>query len=383
MTLGIYIHVPFCRKKCDYCSFYSVLLDPATVKGQALLDTYMGGIGSEIRKRLPRCEEAVIDTIYFGGGTPSMLSYGHIRDIIALLNSIKQLSENCEVTVECNPEDVSREKLSSFYSAGVTRMVLGVQTLDAGLHRTLGRSGTLCSTQVLDDYFCVPCLTHCVDVITGIPGQTREALQNDLAIVSSYRPEHISAYLLSVDRGTPLGARMGNSPPGDDMQRDLYQETIRFLTGRGYRHYEISNFAFPGYESRHNVKYWRFRPYLGLGPGAHSFYGNKRWINSFSVDAYLADNAAGPVEDVRCWSDAMVEYILTGLRMRDGISLRDMTAALKMPVPDSVLEKIGFMERNGMVRIRERAGDRLVSLSDYGIVMADRVIYEIVEEILT
>ena len=342
----------------------------------------MGRIGSEIQKRLPRCEEPVIDTIYFGGGTPSMLGCGHIRDSIALLNSIKRLSDTCEVTVECNPEDVSREKLSSFYSAGVTRTVLGVQTLAAGLHRTLGRSGALCSTRVLDEYFSVPSLIHGVDVITGIPGQTREALQKDLAIVSSYRPEHVSAYLLSVDRGTPLGTRMGNPPPDENMQCDLYQETIRLLTGRGYRHYEISNFAFPGYESRHNVKYWRFRPYLGLGPSAHSFYGNKRWINSFSVDAYLADNAAGPVEDVRCWSDAMVEYILTGLRMRDGISLRDMTAVLKMPVPGSVLQKIVIMERNGMVRVRESAGDRLVSLTDDGIVMADRVIYEIVEEIL-
>ena len=380
MTCGLYIHIPYCRKKCDYCNFYSIPLGQNGSAG-GIPDAYIQKLHNEIRDRLPEPEISSADTVYFGGGTPSLLTAGQVDGIIGLLGEHVTLDHDAEITLEINPGDLSPEKLSEFRNAGINRVVLGVQTLSRRLHTLIGRSAALCTVRELDIFFGATGLTHCVDLIAGIPSQSSVELLHDIDLVAGYRPEHISAYLLSVERNTPLGARLSPDPAFEAEQGALFELTMGRLRELGYEHYEISNYAMPGFESRHNMKYWRFDPYVGFGPGAHTFINGERYINAMSVGEYLMAERTVLGHDIRSPRSAAVEYILTGLRLMRGISMPEMEDRLAYKLPDNVIERIRKAESDGLIIATERDGRRF-SLSEKGIMVADSVIYRIVEPLI-
>jgi oxygen-independent coproporphyrinogen-3 oxidase len=220
-----------------------------------------------------------------------------------------------------NPEDFTTDKVRGYVSSGVNRIVLGIQSLNKALRRTIGRRGNTEVRKILDKFFLQQGFNRCIDLITGIPGQTYENCLEDLIIISGYRPEHISLYLLSVERGTPLSERLITDDLFDDMQLTVWGRSIDFLVNEGYNHYEISNFSLPGFESIHNSKYWHFIPYAGFGAGAHSFTGSTRYSNNMLLNDYIRQKHAVYTFDNRNESDIVVEFFMTALR-----DLRGFTA---------------------------------------------------------
>jgi len=196
------------------------------------------------------------------------------------------------------------------------------------------------------------------------------------------RPAHISAYLLSIEKETPLNGRIGHAHAIEEMQREVFEMTQAYCTGAGYIHYEISNYSLPGCESKHNMKYWTFQPYIGFGPGSHSFYNNQRFINSMSVDAYLSSRTEELAQDVRGENADLVEYVLTGLRLINGISVDEMEHLLNKPMPDAVLKNMYELYDAGLLDIAEEARGRRIRLTDNGLNFADSVIYKSLEPIV-
>ena len=382
MKPGIYIHVPFCRKKCDYCSFYSVPVDPASSAGRAGLRAYCERVGQEARLRLGGLSGCAIDTVYFGGGTPSLLEPDSVSGILNTLKETARVDSSAEVTIEVNPEDCSAEKLCAFRDAGITRAVLGVQTRDLSLHDLIGRSSSVAGDEMLDTFFSVHGIIPCADIIAGIPGQGEDGLIADLDSLCSRGARHLSVYLLTIEKGTPLSRRMTYTRDLEEAQRGLFEAVIGYLSGMGLAHYEISNFAVPGFESRHNMKYWKFLPYLGLGAGAHSFIRNKRTMCAMSAEEYLCGDEFRFDEDRRAPTAAAVEYLLTGLRLLEGISLAEMEQATGVAATAGLLSRIDSLAEKGLVSVTRKNGDRVVALSGEGLFQADSVIYAVAEEYL-
>lgn len=381
MTGGIYIHVPFCRRKCDYCAFYSVPA-PCALPGFLVPERYIRVLTDEIRERLLAAGFASADTVYFGGGTPSLMSADQVSAVLGVVRQCAELDDGAEITLEMNPGDVSAAALEGYRDASVNRIVLGVQTLNGRLHGVIGRSAAFCTTGDLDVFFGVPGIVHCADIITGIPTQSADELARDIDLVAQYRPSHISAYSLSVEKNTPLAGRMSLDAAAESEQAALFEAAMERLKGHGYEHYEISNYALPGFRSRHNLKYWRFDPYIGFGPGAHSFVRGERYINAMTVEDYMASGRVVLDHDERRPGSAAAEYIMTGLRLLDGISLDELEERLGLRLPGPVMVRMRKAEADGLAVLSDTGEGRLIRLTTRGIMIADRVIYGIVEPLL-
>lgn len=322
---GIYVHVPFCRKRCPYCAFVLIESDGS------LHERFVEKVCREIRKAAKPAR-----TLYLGGGTPSLLSPDQIRRIVEAVGGRPE-----EVTVECNPEGFRPEGLRE---AGVTRITLGIQALDDGLLRFLGREhdaeGARRAYRDARRHF----ENICVDLIFGIPGQTLEGWRRTLEEVRSWRPAHVSLYGLTYEQGTPFEKLKDRLP--EEQERAMYEAAMDALAD--YHHYEISNFALPGYESLHNRAYWEGRPYLGFGPGAHSYVPQERWWNIANVREWLDRDDAVLRHETLTPEQIRLERILLGLRQDVGIE-----ASLVASIPEA-LE--GFLDRdNGRIRL-SRAG---------------------------
>ncbi|HOQ13217.1 MAG TPA: radical SAM family heme chaperone HemW [Spirochaetota bacterium] len=351
---GIYIHVPFCKKKCDYCSFYSVPL-----KDEVILEQYVSRLCDEISS----CSDvfpSLADTIYFGGGTPSLLKEEHLEKIISAVKNRFELSKGAEITLEMNPEDFSHSKIDSCLKCGINRIVLGVQSLDVDLRRFIGRSTALVPDKTLKDFLSRSDFIRCVDLIAGIPGQTKEEIIYELEYITNLQPDHISLYLLSLEDGTSLKQRFPGDNEFSDFQARIWEVAIDYLVSKGFDHYEISNFAKPGFISRHNSKYWHFLPYAGFGPGAHSFTGKVRYYNDMSVEDYIAEEFNYNI-DIRTGNDVIVEFIITALRDLHGFSYADFERVTGIKMPDDIHYKIqlyithGYMsDENGKIKLSRK-----------------------------
>ncbi len=372
---GIYIHIPFCRNKCDYCNFYSIPADTDS----PLIRSYIEKLKEEINKLPDGWYLPYADTIYFGGGTPSMLSPGDIETLILSLRSKFSVSCDAEITLEMNPEDFSREKIRGYVSCGVNRIVFGVQSLNDNLRKTLGRRGKTEVQNRLDLFFSESGFTKCIDLIAGIPGQTEENCLEDLKIVTGYRPEHISLYLLSVENGTPLSARLLPDDLFDEMQLDVWSRSIDFLAGKGYNHYEISNYSLPGFESKHNSKYWHFVPYAGFGAGSHSFTGSRRYSNNMSVADYIGSKDVHYTGDNRSDSDVVVEFFMTALRDLRGVTSGDFRAVTGADFSREIYQRLGSLVERGLVAL----ADGKYSLTRDGLFRTNSVIYELTEDYIS
>ncbi|HEY7517094.1 MAG TPA: radical SAM family heme chaperone HemW [Methylomirabilota bacterium] len=327
-TLGFYVHVPFCTRRCHYCSFNtSPLDDPASMR------RYLGALGRELDLlgALAWASRVEIGSVFFGGGTPSLLEGDALAGVLARMRRRFSVATGAEITVECNPESVTREKLAAYRAAGVNRLSLGVQSLDDAVLSRIGRLHDARGARAAFD--AARAAGHdnvSVDLMYGLPGLDPEAWTRAVEKVLDWEPEHLSAYGLTLDAGSLWGAAGVAGLPPEEHVVEQYWALTRVAAARGFEHYEISNYARPGFRSRHNLTYWRAAEYLAAGPGGCGFVGDVRYSNVKPVARYCAAAEAGtlPVETFERLTDAQraAEQLILGLRTADGVS----SAALAM-----------------------------------------------------
>ncbi len=347
-----------------------------------LLSCYENRLIGELRERSQDLAGYKADTVYFGGGTPSLITPISIERIIDTIDSVYGFSKHdSEITLECNPEDVSTECLRRFVASGINRIVLGVQSMDLD-HRTfIGRSGSIFGRRLLEEFFSTEGFIRCIDLIIGIPGQSEQSLREELQLIALYRPEHISVYLLSIENNTPLGSRFREYENFQEDQRRAYLTAEEVLTGIGYTHYEISNYCLPGRISRHNMKYWKFMPYAGFGPGAHSFVGGERLINTCGIDEYISTGTIRLFKDEREGKSAIAEFFMTGMRLMEGVSGEEYEHIFGVTIPEGIMAAFESLQGKGYVNIGRDDGVR-IRFTTRGILIMDALLQEVLEPYL-
>lgn len=330
-TLGLYIHIPFCRSKCDYCDFYSL-------SGRETdMDDYLRALITHIRQTAPTAAAFCVDTIYFGGGTPSIFGLHRLMEVLTELNEQFHVLPDAEITLEGNPDSVNVPLLASLRNAGFNRLSLGVQSACDEHLRALHRPHTFAQAQQAVAAARTAGFDNVsLDLIYGLPNQSMTQWQDTVEQVLLLEPKHLSCYGLKVEENTPLYARVqqGEILPDDDAQADMYLWMVSRLEQAGYHQYEISNFARPGMQSRHNLRYWLTRPYLGFGPGAHSDFGGQRFSLIRNLDKYIQGIQNGlPVMDscqsISHWERAR-EYLMLRLRTTQGIHPEEYSRTYSM-----------------------------------------------------
>ena len=325
MDLGLYIHIPFCRQKCSYCDF------PSYIGMDQLYDSYTEALRREIAGQGLRFSAAHVGTVYLGGGTPSVLP---TKLLISIVDEIKDnfcLDESVEFTMEANPGTVNLETLATLRQAGINRVSFGIQSFSDSRLAYLGRihNGHQGNEAV---HLARQAGFHNIslDLMYDLPGQTVEDRQHSLQCAADLGVEHISAYGLKIEAGTPLAYLHDSGEltlPNDDVQGDLYEWVNNYLPSRGYGRYEISNYAKAGFRCRHNLRYWQFLPYVGLGAAAHSFLNGDRFANTTNINEYIDRIKQGlsaiEYREHLTQTDAMAEYCFLSLRTAEGISLQE------------------------------------------------------------
>ena len=315
-ALGLYIHIPFCKAKCAYCDFYSL------AHSEEKMDAYMAALLRHLEEVAPRAAGMQVDTVYFGGGTPSYLGAARLCRILQTVLRRYDVARDAEITLEANPDSAGDWKeLRKLRRAGFNRLSLGVQSTDDALMRRIGRIHTYEQVQQAVTAARKAKFTDLsLDLIYGLPGQTMEDWQRTLADAVALGPEHLSCYGLKLEEGTPLWQqRQTLTLPDDDAQADMYLYTVAALGEMGYEQYEISNFAKSGKESRHNLKYWRMEEYAGFGPGAHSDFGGVRYGYVRDIDSYIAGRLVLSESENDSTLARDYEYVMLSLRTAAGI----------------------------------------------------------------
>ncbi|MFG6396603.1 MAG: radical SAM family heme chaperone HemW [Muribaculaceae bacterium] len=313
---GLYIHIPFCRSKCFYCDFFS--------KGEGgETDAYVDALLAEWRLRKVELDEEV-KTIYLGGGTPSLMSDKQLHRLIAGIGSYVEINRLQEFTIEANPEDISIGKINTWRGLGINRISIGIQSFNARELSAIGRQHSAEASSLALEALQQSGINYSADLIYGLPGQSIEDWTENLNRLLSFRPPHFSAYLLSYEPGTRLYAMRENGKVSESDEATvcrMYDILCRSAERNGYGHYEISNFALPGMEGRHNSAYWNLTPYLGLGTSAHSFDGFLRRYNPLNIRQYVTETAEGKTVyeiDDETNLNRFNDYVITSLRTRDG-----------------------------------------------------------------
>ena len=317
---GLYVHVPFCEKKCNYCDFCSY-----AGLSTELREAYIHKLVREIES-YGKEEKIRLDSLFFGGGTPSLLSVAELEKLFSAIRSSFEVSEGAEITLESNPKTLTKEKLLAYKSLGVNRLSIGLQTIHENELKKLGRIHTY--ADFVESYRLarqVGMTNINVDIMYGIPEQTRDSFLKTLEAVISHSPEHISAYGLIIEEGTPFFRMVDELDlPDEDCECDMYGLATVLFRNAGYSHYEISNYARDGYRSRHNLKYWCSCEYIGVGVAACSFFENKRYSNPTTLEKYLATETFGSDNVLpRSEYDAEFEFAMLVLRLKDGFSLSE------------------------------------------------------------
>lgn len=377
-SLGVYVHIPFCVQKCAYCDFLSA---PATREKQ---QAYMKALKKEITCESSSYADYEIRTIFFGGGTPSILETEDIGGILDCIRKHYRIDKDAEITLEMNPGTATREKLTALKKAGINRLSIGLQSADNTELQMLGRIHTYEDfLKTYHDARETGFHNINVDLMSALPGQSMEIWIQTLEKVLALEPEHLSAYSLIIEEGTRLFERINEFPPipDEDEDRRMYQETKRILAEHGYQRYEISNYAKPGRECRHNMIYWQrgtghTADYVGFGLGAASTVKNMRWKNTDDMKKYLlafdGKKAQEIKEDIEKLSenDCMEEFMFLGLRMMGGVSKSEFQKSFGQNMDDVYGAVIQKWIRQGML---VQQGDR-IRLTDAGIDVSNVVL---------
>ena len=370
---GLYIHIPFCQSKCGYCNFYSI--EPT-----GSLSEYINALLEELS--LYSCEFSFFDSIYIGGGTPSLLLPEAFSEILDQARKIFTIAKNTEITVEINPADTSLHFLTTLRQTGVNRLNIGIQSFDADILCFLDRRHTAeQATQSIEQARMAGFDNIGLDFIYGIPYQSIHSWKKTLSQALSFHPEHLSCYQLTLENETPLGRRCQKGEftlPDEEIQAEFFMTTSEIIEAAGYQHYEVSSFARNDtFRSRHNQKYWQHIPYLGIGPAAHSFSGNKRWWNHRSVEHYLIDVREGrrPVEGFERLTPAQKKFetVFLGLRTSRGLALKHYTKYAEGDIVSSSQQEkertLNHLIQQGLVVIR----DGFIKPTCKGLAIADRL----------
>lgn len=374
---GLYLHIPFCKQACSYCDFYFVTRHRHK---QDFVDELIREIH---HKKNSRFTDEPLHTIYFGGGTPSLLTPGQIEDILKAIDEVF-VTQLEEITLEMNPDDVTKDYLTGLKSVGINRASMGVQTFNPELLNFMNRAHT--SEEALK---CLEFLeasdfkVFTVDLIYGNPGQTLESLERDIDTILQFNPPHVSAYSLTVEPRTRLGKQveLGRiTPPEDDTVSNHFDLVVEKLEHAGIHQYEVSNYARKGREAVHNSNYWRHENYLGLGPGAHSFWWDEnlksaqRWSNEQNLNSYLQSGWQTPHEPESLNFPALAEErLMLGLRTKAGISFEQMKSRYHYSFNSRQLNYLEQLEQKG----KAKTGDR-ISLTKDGLKIADSILLDLV-----
>lgn len=316
--LGIYVHIPFCKQKCSYCDFISYS------NKNNLVDKYIEKLKKEIKEKTENLNEYEVTTIYIGGGTPSYIEGTHITEILDVIKNNYNIKKDAEITIEVNPRTAIKEKLEAYVKSGIKRISIGLQSCNAHLLKMLGRIHTF--EEFLNTYKLAKetGFTNInVDLMIGLPNQTLEDVTDSLRKIVNLNPNHISVYSLIIEDGTPIEKKIDRGElelPDEGLERKEYWEVKRTLEKFGYKHYEISNFAKEGYESKHNVNCWEQKEYIGFGVAAHSYINQTRFSNVENLEEYL-ENKEHIIHEIQDVETQKKEYMLLGLRKIDGVKI--------------------------------------------------------------
>ena len=319
--LGIYLHIPFCRSKCDYCDFYSL------AGREARMDDYQRALLAHLRETAFAARDFAVDSVYFGGGTPSFYGEKRLRELLAAVKKNYKVAKDAEITLEANPDSVEYNALRALRRAGFNRISLGFQSASEAELEAVHRPHTVRQGDEAVAAARKAGFTNLsLDLIYGLPAQTVSSWRRTVEHALSLEPEHLSCYGLKVEEGTPLASRVAAGTErllSDDTQADIYLWTADRLNRAGYRQYEISNFSKPGFTSRHNLRYWMTQPYIGFGPGAHSDFGGRRYSWIRDLDGYIRGVLEGGVlldsEDLIPQEERSSEYLMLRLRTALGV----------------------------------------------------------------
>ena len=372
-----YLHMPFCVRKCAYCDFLSF---PSGAKTQRM---YAKRLMEDIGVMGKRYGEIPVETIFIGGGTPSVPDSGLIVEIMEHVRHAFHVADGAEISMEANPGTVTREKLTDYRKAGINRLSFGLQSANDRELKLLGRIHTW--AEFLESFTLA---RECgfanlnIDLMSALPGQTCESWKETLSRVTDLDPEHISAYSLIIEEGTPFGERYGSEEgrkllPDEDSEREMYHETKRFLKDCGYERYEISNYAKPGRECRHNIGYWTGVPYLGLGLGASSYLDGCRFTVNPDMKQYLEEKP-GMFTDIEKLTkkDMEEEFFYVGLRMTAGVSLSEFERRFGISAKEVYP---GLMETFVKEKAARFEGDRFV-LTDYGLDVSNYIMAQFLQD---
>jgi len=350
---GLYIHIPFCMSKCPYCDFYS------STSISAISD-FLDALFKEMEMYRDRFNP--FDTVYIGGGTPSLLSSKQLENILIKVRENFDLLPDSEITIEANPADLNRFFLESIREIGINRINIGVQSFDEKVLDFLGRRHSIKQAiSAIEASRRAGFHNIGLDLIYGVPEQNVESWLDTLKQAVVFLPEHLSCYQLTLEAKTPLGIKCQAgefSVPGEESQYEFFMKTSEFLRDAGYIHYEVSNFSRgQEYASRHNQKYWNHSPFLGLGPSAHSFQSNQRWWNHRSLDQYLTSINAGnlPVQETETLTmeQLRLEALCLGLRTKRGVSLQGFKDQYAYDLFTEKKELLVKLEEEGFISIRD------------------------------
>lgn len=375
--MELYLHMPFCVRKCAYCDFLSFPMDQETQ------NLYTRRLREDIDVMGKKYGDIPVDTIFIGGGTPSVPDSALIVGIMEHVRKAFHVAEGAEISMEANPGTVTREKLTDYRRAGINRLSFGLQSANDRELKLLGRIHTW--AEFLESFHLA---RECgftninIDLMSALPGQTRESWKDTLKRVTDLNPEHISAYSLIIEDGTPFGEKYGSEEgrkllPDEDSEREMYHETKRFLRDCGYERYEISNYAKPGRACRHNIGYWTGLPYLGLGLGASSYMDGCRFAVNSDMKQYLEEKP-GMFTDVEKLTkkDMEEEFFYVGLRMTAGVSLPEFERRFGVSAKDVYP---GLMEMFVEEKAAVFQGDRFV-LTDYGLDVSNYIMAQFLQD---
>jgi putative oxygen-independent coproporphyrinogen III oxidase len=392
LPTAAYIHIPFCRRRCYYCDFpVFVVGDHQTGATSGNIQLYVDRLGQEIATQVSY--HRPLETIFFGGGTPSLLTVDQLGQILGWLSSKFGIDRNAEISMEIDPGTFDLPQLQGYLDAGVNRVSIGVQAFQDHLLKLCGRSHT-----VGDIYHAVELLHQCgvdnwsLDLISGLPQQTLSDWEASLKCAIELHPQHISCYDLIVEAQTPFSKQYqpGNTPlPSDKTTAQMYRVAQQMLTGAGYAHYEISNYAQPGYQCGHNLTYWQNQPYYAFGMGAASYLADRRFTRPRKTQEYyqwVADGCDWQVDTISV-EDRFLETLMLGLRLSRGVSLKSIEsefgfvggAAVKERRVDRLLKCLQRYQQQGWVEIVSiKDNDRWLRLSDpEGLLFSNVVLTEI------
>lgn len=363
-SIGLYIHIPFCKHKCPYCDFFSGNADEND------FDNYVIELKDKIKYWSEKAKRDVA-TVYFGGGTPSVLGADRLCDILDFIKFNFNIQNNAEITVEVNPDSAKTIDFKKMYACGFNRISMGMQTAVEDELRLLGRihSADDAKTSV-ERAKSVGFNNISLDLMMGIPNQTIESLEKSISFCADCKVTHISSYILKIEENTPFyKAQNKLKLADDDMQAEMYLKAVEMLDSLGYKQYEISNFAKHGYESRHNTNYWRCGEYIGIGPSAHSFFEGKRFFYLRSMDDFnnnkLSFEGTGGDEE---------EFIMLSLRLKSGLNYSEFEEKFGYTLPSYIIKKAKEYEKYGYTNVT----DKSISFTPKGFLVSNSIISELI-----